>query len=90
MRYGNPDRNQPKIVEDLRDIGATVKILTGVGDDFPDIIVGWQGENFLFEIKSAKGELSKGQKKFRAEWRGQVDKAKTLGDILKVLGIRGY
>ena len=51
------DRNQPQIVADLRGVpGVSVCSLHTVGNDFPDIIVGFRGQNWLFEIKTQKGE----------------------------------
>ena len=46
------DMNQPEIVADLRGIGATVQHLHMVGKGCPDILVGFRGNNWLFEIKT--------------------------------------
>jgi len=75
--YGNPDKNQGPIVEDLRSLPASVTITTGVGRGFPDLVIGWQGITVLGEVKRrpkritpAVLELRESQEKFRREWRG--------------------
>jgi len=69
------DANQPEIVKKLRQIGATVE----TGKD--DILVGYRGKTFWFEIKDEdavskktgkilESEIQDSQKKLRREWRG--------------------
>ena len=71
------DGNQTEIVNTFRSMGATVQILSMVGKGCPDIVVGFQGVNYLIEIKDGKKSLS-GQKlteheeKFFNTWKGQV------------------
>ena len=43
------DVNQKAVVEQLRAIGATVAITSQLGKGFPDIVVGYGGDNYLFE-----------------------------------------
>ncbi len=45
------DSNQASIVKALRKMGFTVFISSGVGNGFPDIVVGAYCKNWLFEIK---------------------------------------
>ena len=61
------DANQPLIVQCLRDCGATVVSTATVGKGFPDLIVGYGGRNFLFEIKTEKGKLHQVQQDFQDE-----------------------
>ena len=51
------DANQPVIVAALRAIGATVQHLHAVGQGCPDILVGYDGVNFLMEIKDGDIEM---------------------------------
>ena len=70
------DSNQSKIVAILRQIGASVVITSGLGFGFPDLIVGYRGINYFFEIKDedkppSKRKLTPDQCIFRAEWQNQ-------------------
>jgi hypothetical protein len=74
-RAAHIDQNQPAIVEALEAVGCTVKSTAGVGDGFPDLIVGKAGETYLMEVKNPnqppnKRKLRPGQQKFRDWWRG--------------------
>jgi hypothetical protein len=90
-RAARVDSNQSEIVDDLRRIpGCTVAILSAVGGGLPDILIGYRGANFLVEIKDpskpkADQELTDDQKKFHAEWKGQVLKAFSFMDIVKFM-----
>lgn len=84
------DRNQPQIVSNLRRIGATVQILSMVGKGCPDILVGFKGTNYLFELKDgekpkSKKQLTEDEKVFFDTWRGQVHKVESIDEILAVL-----
>lgn len=76
-KRGRIDANQSEIVDDLRAIGATVQILSGMGHGCPDLLVGFQGRNILLEIKDGKRipserKLTPDEKDWHAAWRGQV------------------
>jgi len=76
-RAGKIDRNQPEIVERLRQAGATVQILSAVGQGCPDLLVGIKGRNMLLEIKDgllapSARKLTPDQLGWHAEWQGQV------------------
>ena len=76
-RAAKVDRNQPEVVEALRKIGASVLILSAVGQGCPDLLVGFRGKNILLEIKDGKQvpsarKLTPDQKQWHAEWQGQV------------------
>ena len=63
------DMNQPEIVADLRGIGATVQHLHMVGHGCPDILVGFRGNNWLFEIKTKAGKLTPDEITWHNEWK---------------------
>lgn len=91
-KYGRIDANQTLIVRDLRKIGATVAITSMVGGGFPDIVVGWRGKNFGFEIKDPSAALSdrrltKDEKDFHGMWQGQICKVETMEEILLELSL---
>lgn len=71
------DANQKLMVAALRKAGYSVLHLHTLGKGAPDILVGGNGSNYLFEIKD--GTKTKSQKKltpdeieFHDTWRGQV------------------
>lgn len=76
-RKAKRDEAEPDIVSALRLAGATVHHL----DDPVDLLVGFQGINYLLEVKNPLGpkggcsedgqKLSESQKKFVAEWEGR-------------------
>jgi hypothetical protein len=91
MRAAKIDANQPAIVDYLRSAGASVQILSAVGKGCPDLLVGWQGDNLLLEVKVPKGKgqsagtLTDDQVTWHAAWRGQVVIVRTLADCDTIL-----
>ena len=90
-RYANArDANEKPIIDGLRGMGATVWQL----DKPLDLIVGWRGQNWLFEVKLPPGpkggtshsRRTKGQVEFFATWRGQKDEIRSLDDALRIMG----
>lgn len=80
------DLNQKEIVDGLeRYEGVTVLHLHTVGYNCPDILVGFSGKNYLFEIKSDKGEMTSGQLAFYGIWRGQTDVIYSLDEAIKII-----
>lgn len=79
------------IIRGLRAVGATVRVLNET--DLPDVIAGYQGRTFLFEIKDgsrkpSERRLRPGQQRFFDEWRGgPLAKIETLADAFRELGI---
>jgi hypothetical protein len=65
------DGNQPEIIAQLRAIGATVIDTHNLGHGAPDILVGWHGKNYLFEIKMPGGQITPDEKEFAQYWKGQ-------------------
>ena len=62
------DENEESIVNALEAIGCTVVRL----DTPVDLLCGRGGKNILLECKMPKGRLTKPQREFHAEWKGQV------------------
>ena len=74
---GRTDANQSQIVRDLRKMGAVVFSTANIGSGFPDLLVGWRGANWLFEVKDSnqppsKQKLTDDEKDFHLAWNGQV------------------
>ena len=66
------DANQGAIVAALRKIGAKVRSTAGVGNDFPDLCVGYRGRNVLLEVKLPRHEPTQGQRVFLNSWPGEA------------------
>ena len=82
MRYRRTrrDANHAEIVAALKAAGCSVVDLAAVGGGVCDLLVGYEGANYLLEVKNlarkggaenAAGTFAK-QAKFRREWRGQA------------------
>lgn len=93
---GRQDANQPDIVSGLLYMGATVQVLSAVGQGCPDLMIGWKGQNYLIEIKNPekpKGDqrLTPDQIKWHGFWRGQKAVARTIEDAIAIInGATGY
>lgn len=74
-RAAKIDRNQPEIVQALRKAGATVQSLAACGDGVPDLLVGFQRQTYLFEVKDglkppSARELTPDQIAWHCAWGG--------------------
>ncbi|MEM7125004.1 MAG: VRR-NUC domain-containing protein [Chloroflexota bacterium] len=79
------DENQSKIVEELRDKGVSITCTHQMGRGFPDLVAGWNGMTFLFEVKTKNGRLTSAQTEFIAAWKGQVDVISSSEDALAIM-----
>ena len=91
MRAKKVDLNQMEIVASLRKIGATVQSLATVGNGCPDLLVGFQGINYLMEVKDgdkapSAQKLTPDQVKWHLEWCGDVHIVRSVDDAFQVLG----
>ena len=99
-RAARVDSTQAAIVEALRAAGASVIVLSSVGQGCPDILCGYNpglsieldGDvipielNILMEIKSDTGKLTPDQVEWHAAWRGQVAIVRSVEEALQVIG----
>lgn len=93
-RAARTDANQPDIVAALRKIGATVQPLHAVGQGCPDLLAGYQGQNFLIEVKDgakppSARKLTSDQVEWHAGWKGQVVVVESVSDALRVVASIG-
>jgi hypothetical protein len=85
------DNNHAKIMEECRKIPSLSIFSTHtLGKGFPDIVIGYKGINYLFEIKDgdkpkSQRQLTPHEKSFHMKWRGQVNVAYSIDDILNVI-----
>ena len=82
------DDNHTQVVTELRKYlpEATIRDLSGAGGGIPDILLGWEGGNYLFEIKhpekpASRRSLTPAQVKFHTSWQGQVHIAHSAAEI---------
>lgn len=90
-RAARVDDNQWEIVAALRAAGCSVTSLASIGRGFPDIIVGYDGKNYLMEIKDgskppSKRRLTPDEQEWHATWRGQVAVVNSVEDAFMVIG----
>ena len=71
------DANQNRIRDVFRKMGATWQSLASVGSGCPDAVIGYEGGNYMVEIKDGEKPISKRrltpqQQDWFANWAGQV------------------
>lgn len=89
-RAARIDENQPEIVKGLRRVGASVQSLAAVGNGCPDLLVAFEGETYLLEIKNPDvprndRELTPEQERWHSEWKGIINVVETLDQAIKVI-----
>lgn len=72
MKGRKVDANQAEIIAAFRALGCAVHDCSGVGNGFPDLVVGLVGVNLLVECKTDAGTLTPDQERFSQEWRGSM------------------
>lgn len=91
MRYdAKADKNQPEIVEALRMAGCVVQHLHTVGRGVPDLLVSKHGVNYLIEVKTEDGELTKAEKEWIEAWDAPVYIARSIEEALEAVGCALY
>lgn len=83
-RAAKRDGNERPIIDALRAAGATVEQLSKKG--VPDLLVGFQGQTFLMEVKESKGKLTPDEETWIAGWRGQVYIVRSVEQALEIIG----
>ena len=77
------DKAEPRLVEYLTRVGATVTRISSGG--LPDLLVGFLGVNLLLEVKSEIGTLTDPQLKFFDTHLGQAAIVRTIKDVKREL-----
>lgn len=90
MRANKLDSNQPSIVRGLRACGFTVQPLNKIKDGCPDILVGAQRKNFLFEIKDpsrppSARKLTEDEYLWHLHWKGQIHIITTVQEAVEII-----
>jgi hypothetical protein len=89
-RAANIDANQVEIVRRLRQCGVTVQCLHALGQGSPDLLAGWRGQNFLFEIKDgskapSRRQLTSCETTWHGKWAGQVAIVNSFEEAMDVI-----
>jgi len=65
------DLNHTEIVKTLRSLGAGVVDMSRVGQGFPDLLIHFQNQSVLVEVKSGESKkFTQAQLKFISNWQG--------------------
>jgi lambda repressor-like predicted transcriptional regulator len=92
MRAAKIDANQVEIVAALRKVGASVQMLSAVGQGCPDLLVGFEKRNILMEVKDgkkipSKQKLTPDQVIWHQGWQGKVIVVRSVDEALQALNI---
>jgi hypothetical protein len=95
MRICRVDANQKEIVKGLRKCGVSVTPTHMVGDGFVDLVCGWNGLNYLLEVKDGDKPLSarkltKDEDEWHKNWRGKSYVVKNLEEALEAIMGKSY
>lgn len=87
------DRNQLEITKALRKVGVSVQPLSMVGRGVADLLCGFQGQNYLLEVKDgdkcqSRQKLSQDERRWHDLWRGQVCIVSSVKEAYEAVGIR--
>lgn len=90
-RAARVDSNHSQIVQALRQVGASVQDLSGVGQGCPDLLVGFRRRSYPLEIKDgAKAKsarrLTPDEEVWHRTWAGDVYVVESVEDALRVIG----
>lgn len=85
------DANQPTLTQKLRDAGCSVQPIHELGKGAPDLLVGYLGRNYLFEIKDpdqpfSRRQLTDDERGWHDRWKGQVNVVHSFEEIWVILG----
>ena len=81
------DANQAEIVEALRAVGASVVVLSRVGQGCADLSAGFRGSNYFLEVKTDSGKLTPAELEFQQLWRGHYAIVRTPEEALQAIGV---
>jgi len=89
IRAARVDANQREIVSKLRNVGCSVLVTSQLKNAF-DILAGYKGMNFAFEIKDGNKppsarKLTSGEQEFFNKWNGQVDVIESFEDAVSII-----
>ena len=90
-RAAKKDANHNAIAQVFIDEGCSVFDASGVGQNFPDLVIAKQGDTVLVEVKGKHGQLTEGQREFADKWQGRAYTVRTEIEaraVARMVGIR--
>ena len=79
------DKNHKEIVECFRKIGCSVLSLSAVGKGCPDLLISYQKQCYLVEVKDTGGTLRESQKEFMRTWGSPVYVVRSKEECVSLL-----
>jgi len=79
-------------VAELRALGCSVAVLSGLGGGVPDLLIGFRGVNYLLEVKNLEGrgdKLTPAESAFFDSWAGQVEVIRDSDEAKKAVKLTG-
>ena len=84
------DKNHKAIVECLRKLGCCVLSLSAQGKGCPDLLISYQMQCYLIEVKDIGGKLRESQKEFMRTWGSPVYVVRSNNEVVSLLNkLRG-
>lgn len=89
-RAAKVDQNHGAVVKALRSVGCSVLDMSRLGEGAPDLLAGYEGCNWLFEVKNptqpaSKRKLKPMQEAFRAAWGGQWAVVESANQAIEIV-----
>jgi len=79
------DKNHPELVACLRKLGCSVLSLAAVGKGCPDLLISYQKQCYLVEVKDTGGTLRESQKEFMRTWGSPVYVVRSKEECVSLL-----
>lgn len=87
VKHYRPDANEREIVAALRKAGATVQVLSSVGNGCADLLVRSGRIVRLLEVKGPHGKLTPAEAEWAEDWAPLVSIVRTPAEALAVCGL---
>ena len=79
------DKNHKEIVECFRKIGCSVLSLHAVGKGCPDLLISYQQQLYLVEVKDTGGKLNAMQEAWHRKWGSRVFIIKSQNECISLI-----
>ncbi len=89
-RAARVDANQSEVVDALRKIGASVTPTHQIGNGFVDLVCGFRGKNYLFELKDgtkppSARKLTDDEAIWFGTWKGEAHVVESAEQAIAIL-----
>ena len=79
------DKNHQEIMRCLKRLGCTVLSLHAQGKGCPDLLISYQKQCYLVEVKDTGGKLRESQKAFMRNWGSPVYVVHSTNEVVSLL-----